>query len=357
MRGTAEVAESSASAPGRARQTWWIIVVAACVASCDAATAPRPTSASTPPPTPPSAPPSTPPPAAPPVGLSGQLAFVSGRDGNPEIYTVNADGHRLKRLTTNPGPDLAPSWSPDGSRLAFVTDRKGAPGVYVMAADGSDLTRRTSGDEDGTPAWSPDGSALVFSTWHEGWSRIAVLKNTDGAAEVLTAEPGYHGQPAWSPNGRLAFVSDRLAHDYVYNIYTMRANGSEQALRIGGFSFWPDISLYLHPAWSPDGTMIAYVYGRIVNASDVRFTVAVTSADGRFLKDLAWAGDIPWMELLDPGSLAWAPDSRGVAYTFVDCDLLTTRGCSKERSVAYVSLDRSQHGRIVSNAQNPSWRP
>jgi len=62
------------------------------------------------------------------------------------------------------------------------------------------------------------------------------------------------------------------------------------------------------------------------------------------------------VEILDPGSLTWSPDGRGIAYTFVDCDLLDLTGCSNRRSVNYVSLDGSQHGTMVTCARNPSWR-
>lgn len=86
-------------------------------------------------------------------------------------------------------------------------------------------------------------------------------------------------------------------------------------------------------------------------------TVAVMSSDGVFLRDLAWAGDIPWVEVLDPGSLSWSPDGRGIAYTFIDCDLLLHTRCSNARSVRYASLDGTQGGTIVANAYSPSWRP
>lgn len=304
----------------------------------------------------------------PPTGLTGRLAFVSDRDGDPEIYAVDADGSGLERLTRNAGLDDAPAWSPDGRQLAFVSDRDGTPNIYTMAADGSSVIRRTAGVSTITiyggahdPAWSPDGSAIAFSTPHDGSATIATLDNTHDTVTFLFDYPGYEGQPAWSPDGRqLAFVSDYEAYDFVLNIYTMNADGTAPRLLTQGFAAWPNLAWYLHPAWSPDGRMIAFVYGSLINAHqefpDVRFRVAIMSAEGLILKDLAWAGDIPWKEVLDPGSLSWSPDGRGIAYTFIDCDLVLASSCSNVRAVKYVSLDGSEGGTIVADARNPSWR-
>jgi TolB protein len=295
-------------------------------------------------------------PAAEPLG---QLAFVSSRTGNREIFVVDADGGGLQRLTTHQGSDAAPAWSPDGRRIAFVSDRDGRPSIYAMDADGSNVARRTHhGGYAGSPAWSPSGSLIAFELLHDGSTGIATLSDADSTVVFLQDAPGYDGQPSWSPDGgQLAFVSDREAYDFVFDIHTMSADGSDQMLRTGGSFFWPNLRYYLHPAWSPDGSMIAFVHGRVINYDDVRFEVAVMSADGAFIQELAWAGDIPWMEALDPGSLTWSPNGRGIAYTFVDCDLLTRVSCSKVPSVRYVSLDGSVQRTIVSDAHSPSWRP
>ncbi len=311
----------------------------------------------------------------PPTGLQGQLAFVSEGDGNAEIYVINADRSGLRRLTTHSGSDYDPAWSPDGSQIAFASDRDvtGDPswetssGIYVMAADGSNVTRRTRGIGWG-PAWSPSGSAIAFAAAHDGQGQIATVGSADGTIVILTDYPGVKIQPAWSPDGRqLAFVSDYAAYDFVYDIYTMSADGTGRTQHTKGFGGLPNFAIwYLHPAWSPDGSMIAFVYGNVSfgSGSDVRYKVAVMSADGVFIRDLASAGDIPWMEAGGPLSLTWSPDGRHIAYTFVDLDAgrLTDplcdqhRRCSRVRSVKYVSLDGSQQGTIISNAHSPSWR-
>ena len=91
------------------------------------------------------------------------IVFVSWRDGNGEVYAMNADGSEPRNLTQNPAKDVRPAWSPDGRRIAFVSRRDGNSEVYVMNADGSgkrNLTRDRASDDD--PTWSPDGRRIAF---------------------------------------------------------------------------------------------------------------------------------------------------------------------------------------------------
>ena len=75
--------------------------------------------------------------------VPGKIAFVSERDGNDEIYVMNADGTLQTRLTSDPGSDDLPAWSPDGARITFASGRDGNIEIYVMNADGSNQTRLT----------------------------------------------------------------------------------------------------------------------------------------------------------------------------------------------------------------------
>jgi len=85
-----------------------------------------------------------------------RIAFHSNRDGNEEIYVMNADGSGQTRLTKNEVGDTSPAWSPDGKRIAFVSERDGNLEIYVMNADGSGQTRLTNNDADDIePAWQP----------------------------------------------------------------------------------------------------------------------------------------------------------------------------------------------------------
>ncbi len=89
-------------------------------------------------------------------GQPAQIAFHSNRDGNEEIYVMNADGSGLTRLTDHPAADGSVAWSPDGSRIAFRSGRDGNADVYVMNADGSGVTRLTDNLAfDRRPAYSP----------------------------------------------------------------------------------------------------------------------------------------------------------------------------------------------------------
>jgi len=142
-----------------------------------------------------------------------RIAFCSFRDGNWEIYVMNADGTDQQRLTHNTWEDSAPSWSPDGERLAFVCRRTGEPEVMTMPV-------RVSGDEDAQnvsqsptttdafPAWSPDGARIVFCSSREGNWGIYVADADGGNVQPVVETPGQHRWPRWSPDGQwIAFES------------------------------------------------------------------------------------------------------------------------------------------------------
>src|SRR5690348_11016380 len=76
-----------------------------------------------------------------PIPAAAKIAFVSEREGNPEIYAANEDGTGQVRVTYHGAQDVSPAWSPDGSRLAFASDRNGRWEIYTMNADGSNLVQ------------------------------------------------------------------------------------------------------------------------------------------------------------------------------------------------------------------------
>ncbi len=70
-----------------------------------------------------------------------KVLFADDRDGDLEIYVVNADGTGMRALTDNDTRDFFPSWSPDGSTIVFTSNRDGAMALYVMDADGANQRR------------------------------------------------------------------------------------------------------------------------------------------------------------------------------------------------------------------------
>lgn len=192
-----------------------------------------------------------------PAPLEGTwLAFSASQNNNADIYIARVDDQganpaTVKRLTTHPAADFDPTWSPDGTRIAFRTRRDGNDEIYVMNADGScqvNLTRDAVSDW--SPAWSPDGARIAFARFFDNnrYTDVAVM-NVDGSGlQRLTTASGEY--PAWSPDGnRIAFAS---ARDGNYEIYVMNADGANQTRLTNNPAY--DMS----PVWSPDGKRIAY---------------------------------------------------------------------------------------------------
>jgi len=77
-------------------------------------------------------------------GKNGKIAFQSDRGGSYEIYTMNRNGEKIKKLTTNRAPDEDPAFSPDGKTIAFMSDRSGDSDIYKMTVKGRKLVQLTS---------------------------------------------------------------------------------------------------------------------------------------------------------------------------------------------------------------------
>jgi TolB protein len=191
------------------------------------------------------------------------LIFVSVRDGDYAIFGAAADGQDAYRLTDEKGDpstpgglffQVEPAWSPDGARIAFSSLRNGITHVYVMTADGTGTRRLTdSGQEDSHPTWSADGASIVFA--REGaLFRVPVA---GGAVRRVGRGLGAAANPAYSPDGTLIAYDYRSPGSGVREVYVMNADGTgvRRVTTLGSVSSFP--------AWSPDGRSLAFQSDRL----------------------------------------------------------------------------------------------
>src|SRR6266550_3574475 len=96
-------------------------------------------------------------------GGAGKITFQSNRNGNFDIFVMNADGSGLVRVLN---PDFITDWSPDGRQLMIVSNRDGDYELYATPLDGSPVTKLTdnTADDNAGTGWSPDGSRITFNS-------------------------------------------------------------------------------------------------------------------------------------------------------------------------------------------------
>src|SRR5438309_1773669 len=161
------------------------------------------------------------------AGLKGTIAFHSNRDGDFDIYVMNADGSGVRQLTHTTVHEFDPIWSPDGKRIAFARlDETGDFDVIVMNADGSGAINLTNNDvvHDFAGAWSPDGKRMAIASNRDGDDEVFII-NLDGSGVTQLTHNDVRDFPtAWSPNGtQILFESNR---DDDEELYVMNVDGS-----------------------------------------------------------------------------------------------------------------------------------
>ena len=274
------------------------------------------------------------------------------------IHVADLDDNHLRALTTNTYWDTYPTWSPDGSKLVNV--RHGV-GLFLMDPDGTNVEQLTSGGRDRNPSWSSDGTRIAYTNT-EG---IFVVEAQGGKPQRIVQALG-SSNPVWSPdNTRIAYTAfERVDGAFKAHTYIIDAEGknrlaltqertleivwapdnSQLAFTTRGDSFQENIVVIdsdgtnrrilvegTEPAWSPDGTTIAYTIwgerGREIFLIDV---------DGGPQKRLV-AGTNP----------VWSPDSTRIAYT---------TGFS-DSGIFVIDADGTNARELTDRGQHPVWIP
>jgi TolB protein len=135
-----------------------------------------------------------------------RIAYASNRSGNIDVWVASTDGTNPRKLTTSPASDTAPCWSPTGQEIAFTSDRSGSPQIYLMDVEGLNVRRlSTVGGYNDAPAWNPSKqfSEIAYTSRLEGGTfDIAVVDLATRQVRQITQGRGSCEYPSWAPSGR-----------------------------------------------------------------------------------------------------------------------------------------------------------
>ncbi|MEA2016412.1 MAG: hypothetical protein U9O59_06905 [Actinomycetota bacterium] len=182
-----------------------------------------------------------------------RLIFISNRDGNDNIYSINIDGTGLTRLTDSHRNDLYPEVSPDGEKIAYTSDIGGVWQIMVMDWNGGNKKQITNNNfKSAYPSWSYDGKYIYFEAYIEGdWELYRIGSNGTGQRRLTFNHNSHDWHPSGHPQGYdIVYESGVTGHE---NIYAMNHDGS------GIIKICGDGPRRRVPDVSPDGKKITYM--------------------------------------------------------------------------------------------------
>lgn len=209
----------------------------------------------------------------------------------------------IRQITTWPGLDFNPAFSPDGESIAYSSDHTGNFEIYIrsIAPDGRDVQLTTDGQQNFDPAWSPDGKRIAYYSMKRGG--IFMIPALGGVAKQLTK---FGSHPVWSPDGQWLAFQGISSPDLdampvgSSTLWIVNSQGGEptQLTQVNN----PPGSHYA-PSWSPDSKRVAFINFNTV--SPQVWSIAV-SGDGLQSITKHGTGDKSWP--------IYAPDGNSIYY-------------------------------------------
>jgi len=204
-----------------------------------------------------------------------RIVFESNREGNWEIYLMDANGMNQQRLTFDEKDDRRPTWHPSGEKILFESSRSGKSELYIQDLK-SLKVKKISSFEKGEPvfgSFSPDGKTIAVSLKESDDISNIILLDTNGRIiKELTSFDKRSYYPKWSTNGKeIVYFSRKETNNQDDEIYKLNIeSGIEERL-----TNWPKHNFC--PSWSNDNSKIVYV----ASMEDIRPEIYVMDSDGK----------------------------------------------------------------------------
>ncbi len=224
----------------------------------------------------------------------GKIVFSSNRNGNWDLFIMNADGSNQTAVTSKASAELFPAVSPDGEEIAFVRDANGNADIYVINLTEGFERRITDHEKiDDWPSWYRGGASIVFDSERSGSWGIYMMDSDGSNKKVLVDQPGRDTDPHSTPNSPwIVYESERQDGSQIF-AYDPNRDEEIQLTRhdreIG------------HPALNSAGTFVVY------NTGDDFWNLHIVSIDGLNERVITSGRyDSRWG--------AWSPDGSSIAF-------------------------------------------